>query len=1439
MTRSRHFRVSCWFVIRILQIFLAMPTTLTPGDIAIIGFNFDNPDEFAFVSLVDLEIGTEIKFTDNGWLSAGGFRANEGTFTWTADQAYSAGTVINPTASGVAFSGSGDQILAYQGDDASPTFIYALNSEGSGVWQSDATSSNTSALPIGLVDGETAVALNEIDNATYTGTTIGTKADLLAAISDRNNWSGSNSNRQSIPSHAFTINGGSSGVLLNETFDYAENGEAAVFTVTDNSGDTEPFFYGTSNFDYLGIFDGDGDGGEDFGGDATNGFNTYTGFADNYLAASDIDGSSSTIDDPAFLTWSGLDISGLSNLLFSVDVATDDTPGSSGLDPSDFLKFEYSIDGGAFQSLLAFETDDDSTNNRPTFLEDTDFDGIGDGTALTNAAQTFTKAFSVSGATLDLRAAIRVDAGFEDIGFDNVVLQEVAGSLISIAATDAVKLEGDAGTTDFTFTVTRSGDTSGAIDVDFAVSGAVDAADFGGTLPSGTLNFADGETSKVLTIGVSGDATPEPDEDFTVTLANATGGTRITNATATGTILTDEVALTKIHEIQGNTDTFTVDNDLVGQTFTIEGIVTADFQGGDGLRGFFVQEESADFDTDVATSEGIFVFEGNTPVLDVNEGDLVRVTGVVNEFNGETELQDISSVQVISAAGDANTPVAAPVSVALPETTNGELEQYEGMLVELATPMTVSQNFFLGRYGQLTLASPDDDGNLGRLFQPTNEFRPLSPEAIDLADENTRRLLVLDDGQDIDNQGDNPNPVPYIGAPGPDGNPETVIRSGDTVTNIVGVLDFGQIDTPSGGITRDYRLHPTQAPTFTPVNLRTEHPEDVGGRLKVASFNVLNYFNGDGQGGGFPTSRGADSASEFARQREKLIAAISAIDADVVGLIELENDGYGPNSAIQDLVNGLNAIPGGDTYSFVDPGVNQLGTDVITVGFIYKTDSVTPVGSAAILDSSVDPRFNTDVQRPALAQTFEEISTGETFTAVNNHLKSKGSLTGIPGDEDQGDGQGNNNLTRTLAAAALTDWLATDPTGSGDSDVLVLGDLNAYAKEDPIEVIKQGADDVAGNDDDYVDLIDQFVADGYSFTFDGQAGYLDHALASNSLATQVTGATEWHINTDEAEVLDYDEEFNSGPYYSGDPYRSSDHDPVIVGLNLSSSNGGPNVIEGTRNDDRIQGTDQDDLIKANNGDDFVSANDGDDIVEGGRGGDIIRGGDGNDILAADRVDRFQDFDGDVSRLDGNNGNDLIYGGSKADRIRGGADDDRMFGKDGNDNIRGGSGNDWLNGGRGDDHLNGGSGVDTADYSDLAINGVFGTIAGLDVNLKLRKAKHSSTNNALGSTDRLIGIENVVGTNRNDRFIGDRRDNLFDGQGEVGRNDRQTTFVDLRGETYQVIADVVEYKGMQADFSFSGVADNFTVTGRWTGTDTLLNIEFLKFDDGVVATSDLF
>jgi predicted extracellular nuclease len=346
--------------------------------------------------------------------------------------------------------------------------------------------------------------------------------------------------------------------------------------------------------------------------------------------------------------------------------------------------------------------------------------------------------------------------------------------------------------------------------------------------------------------------------------------------------------------------------------------------------------------------------------------------------------------------------------------------------------------------------------------------------------------------------------------------------------------------------------------TFAVANPRPPAPEPVGGSIRVATFNVLNYFTtiDDGTTTCGPAAllcRGANSTAELTRQRDKIVSALAAIDADVVGLVELENNA---SQSLGDLVDSLNAVIGTGSYSYIDSGV--IGTDAIKVGLIYKSASVTPVGLPAILDSNafLDPN-NTGgpKNRPALAQTFEENGSGAKLTVVVNHLKSKGSSCGS-GDDSPETGQGNCNGTRTAAAAELATWLATDPTGSGDPDVLIIGDLNAYAKEDPISALVGAG---------YTDLVNLFGGENaYAFLFDGQLGYLVHALANNTLASQVTGTAVWNINADEVNVFDYNDDVrdpgemsfeekpDGNPLYEPNAFRSSDHDPVVVGLHLDA-----------------------------------------------------------------------------------------------------------------------------------------------------------------------------------------------------------------------------------------------------------------------------------------------
>ncbi len=553
---------------------------------------------------------------------------------------------------------------------------------------------------------------------------------------------------------------------------------------------------------------------------------------------------------------------------------------------------------------------------------------------------------------------------------------------------------------------------------------------------------------------------------------------------------------------------------LVGNSVDIEAIVVADFQNANQLGGFFIQEEDVDSDGNVDTSEGIYI-ASTTPVA---VGDRVRVNGKVAET---FQLTQLSETTVVVCASNQTLPT--PATLSLPVTSLDALEKIEGMSVAIAQTLTVNETYQLGRFGQVLLAN-------GRLQQPTNVVEP-GAAANALQAQNNLNKLMMDDASNLQN----PDPVIF---PAPGLSAENTLRSGDTVANLQGVItyDFGV-----------YRILPIATPNFVHTNARPLAPiVDSAANLKIASFNVLNFFNGNGTGGGFPTSRGANTAAEFARQKAKIVSALVGLDADVIGLVEIENDGYSSTSAIAELAAALNAATGISTWKYINPGVNKIGTDEIAVGFIYRSDKATAIGTTAILDSSIDPQFIDTKSRPALAQSFRANSNRAIATAVVNHFKSKGSDCNDLGDLDIGDGQGNCNITRTQAATALVNWLNTHPTGVNDPDYLIIGDLNAYAKEDPItQIINAG----------YTNLIHKFGgSSAYSYVFDGQAGYLDHSLASNSLTPQVLYTADWHINADEPISLDYNTEFKSpaqvASFYSADAYRSSDHDPLIVSLKL-------------------------------------------------------------------------------------------------------------------------------------------------------------------------------------------------------------------------------------------------------------------------------------------------
>ena len=565
-------------------------------------------------------------------------------------------------------------------------------------------------------------------------------------------------------------------------------------------------------------------------------------------------------------------------------------------------------------------------------------------------------------------------------------------------------------------------------------------------------------------------------------------------------------AKTLINAIQGEGG----DSPLLNTEIELEGIVTADFQGAEQLNGFFITSLETDIDTNPLTSEGVFVYFADS---EVNVGDHVRIKGSVAEYYNATQIGNVSQIEVCATG---LTTTATKIS--LPVSEVADLEAYEGMLVTLEQPLVVTNNYGLGRYGEVDLATE-------RLYQGTQIALPGdAANAVEV--ENEKKQILLDDGSTKQNL----DPVSY---PGTGLDAYNTLRLGDTVNTVTGVLGYS-FDR--------YRIHPTIQPAFIATNPRTDAPAlHADADLRIASFNVLNYFNGDGQGAGFPTSRGADSEAEFIRQQAKIVSAIAALEADVIGLMEIENDGFGANSAIASLVNALNDEDSTNEYAFVNFNVDKVGTDEITTALIYRANKVAQVGTAAITTEYPFDYSN----RPPIAQSFKSLESEEVFTVAVAHLKSKGCGSADGNNADLGDGQACWNEIRVTGANAFADWLNTAPTGIDDEDIILVGDMNAYAMEDPIRAFA---------DKGFKNVVAELDGNtfSYSYSFSGRLGSLDHAVASPSLLTKVVAATDWHINADEPISLDYNVEFKSdsqqASLYASDAYRASDHDPVIVDI---------------------------------------------------------------------------------------------------------------------------------------------------------------------------------------------------------------------------------------------------------------------------------------------------
>jgi 5'-nucleotidase len=595
-----------------------------------------------------------------------------------------------------------------------------------------------------------------------------------------------------------------------------------------------------------------------------------------------------------------------------------------------------------------------------------------------------------------------------------------------------------------------------------------------------------------------------------------------------------------IAEIQGTTDT----SPLAGQNVVTSGIVTASYPTG-GFTGYVIQTPGSGGALDLAThtaSDGLFVFSADT-VAQATIGSYVEVTGAVSEYQGLTELNVASGG--LTVLPDTVVP-PLPAAVAFPSDP-AQRESLESMLLSPAGAYTVTDNYDTNYYGSIVLAAGTEP-----LVTPTSVTEPGSAEYTALVAANAAAAVTLDDGASINfnTQANRATPLPYLTV-------GTPVRIGAAVTFTSPVVVDYRFD--AWNLQPTQQLTPENAAAVQPAtfeNTRTPAPIPVGGDATVASFNVLNYFSTTGDevtGCTFYTdregdpvtvnsgcdARGAAEQEDLDRQQAKIVSAINALDADVVSLEEIENSarfGIERDAALAELTDALNAAAGAGTWAFVpSPAAIPADEDVIRTAFIYKPAHIETVGSSVILD---DPAFVN--ARDPLAQAFQLVEGGESsrFLTIVNHFKSKGSGSGA--DADQGDGQGASNASRVAQATALVAFADSLKTSTGIDRVLLSGDFNAYEKEDPIDVIL-----AAG----YTDLGE--ATGKQSYAFDGAVGSLDHVFASEAAAEDVTGTDIWNINSVESIALEYSRyNYNAVDLYAADPYRSSDHDPVVVGLAL-------------------------------------------------------------------------------------------------------------------------------------------------------------------------------------------------------------------------------------------------------------------------------------------------
>ena len=597
------------------------------------------------------------------------------------------------------------------------------------------------------------------------------------------------------------------------------------------------------------------------------------------------------------------------------------------------------------------------------------------------------------------------------------------------------------------------------------------------------------------------------------------------------------------------------DSAMVGATVTTVGVVTAAYPAGESglaatLDGYTIQTPGSGgaWDEGRARSDALFIYVGENGRIPA-VGTCVRVSGTIGEYPATTATSNPSSLTQLAATGftqvDGCEAVAPTPVTGVP--TDGQAETYESMLLDPQGTWTITDNYAANQYGTLALTPGTEP-----LRAATDVVAP-GQAARDYEAANAARVITLDDGTNTNLLKGAATEVPYAylanGAPA---------RVGYHVTFSAPVV----LEPRHGSFVFQPTSMVAGHPDRSPVIVTGQRPSapTVAGDTRVATFNVLNYFSDLGvdeagctgypdRTGAFVTAkackvRGAYSRQAFANQEAKIVSAINALGADVVALEEIENPvavgvGSDRDAALARLVTALNEALGSDVWAYVpSPPTIPAGEDVIRVAFIYKPAAVTPVGDSVIHD---DAAFSGLARQP-LAQEFvrrtTERASAPSFVVIANHFKSKGSVPVGAGDgnTDSGDGQGNANAIRVAQASSLASFAAR----YADKPTLLVGDFNSYSQEDPIKTIEgAGWERVSGSGEP-------------SYVYAGRSGSLDHVFANAAATPLVAGVTSWAVNAQESIAFEYSRAGMNAhlAVEAEDPYRSSDHNPEIIGLRL-------------------------------------------------------------------------------------------------------------------------------------------------------------------------------------------------------------------------------------------------------------------------------------------------